>query len=193
MDLPESHQFAMQRQKKKRRTWRRQTSRRKKRGQPMPRPMRLMGRRSQMPSRTALPEMALRLTAPMAPTGRPGAATRWRFLAEAAGYKDHELWWEHQIERRSDATGLFAAILEAMRSVREGGAEVRERDLLREACMRKTLRGVVKEGFEKIAVVCGAWHAPVLDADAVAGKRDGCKVFSSPVGRIGTALRRLAR
>src|SRR6185437_13463386 len=42
--------------------------------------------------------------------------------------------------------------------------------------MRKTLRGVVKEGFERIAVVCGAWHAPVLDAEAVAGKQDGCKV-----------------
>src|SRR5207237_4189630 len=96
-------------------------------------------------------------------------------LAEAAGYKDHELWWEDQIERRTDATGLFAGILEAMRSVRDEAPEVRPRDLLREAHMRKTLRAVVKEGFERIAVVCGAWHAPVLDADAVAGKRDGCK------------------
>ena len=35
-------------------------------------------------------------------------------LAESAGYDDHELWWEEQIERRQDPTGLFAAILEAM-------------------------------------------------------------------------------
>src|SRR4051812_837357 len=35
-------------------------------------------------------------------------------LAEAAGYTDHELWWEHQIEQRRDATDLFAGIMEAM-------------------------------------------------------------------------------
>src|SRR5262245_5610597 len=27
-------------------------------------------------------------------------------LAEAAGYSDHELWWEREIEQRRDATGL---------------------------------------------------------------------------------------
>ena len=35
-------------------------------------------------------------------------------FAEAAGYADHELWWEHQIERHEDPTGLFDAIREAM-------------------------------------------------------------------------------
>ena len=33
--------------------------------------------------------------------------------------------------------------------------------------MRKSIRAAVKEGFERIAVVCGAWHAPVLTADAL--------------------------
>ncbi len=28
--------------------------------------------------------------------------------------------------------------------------------------MRKSIRAAIKEGFERIAVVCGAWHAPVL-------------------------------
>ena len=97
-------------------------------------------------------------------------------LAEAAGYKDHELWWEEQIERRSDATGLFAAILEAMRGIRDQFPEVKPKDLMREAYMRKTLRGVLKEGSQNVAVVCGAWHAPVLDAEALAGKRAGCKI-----------------
>ena len=97
-------------------------------------------------------------------------------MAEAAGFKDHELWWEDQVERRSDATELFAAILEAMSGVRAEFPEIEERDLLREAHMRKTLRAVVKEGFANIAVVCGAWHAPVLDAEALAGKRSGCKI-----------------
>lgn len=32
----------------------------------------------------------------------------------------------------------------------------------REAYMRQTIRTAQKEGFKKIAVVCGAWHAPAL-------------------------------
>jgi hypothetical protein len=113
----------------------------------------------------------------------PTSATRpaWQsdplaILAEAAGYKDHELWWEDQIERRADATGLFAGIHQAMASVRSEMPEVKARDLVREAFMRKTLRAVAKEGFQNVAVVCGAWHAPVLDADAIAGKLAGCKI-----------------
>lgn len=97
-------------------------------------------------------------------------------LAEAAGYKDHELWWEQQVEQRIDPTGLFAAILEAMKSVREEFPETSERDLLREAHMRTVIRAVRKEGHATIAVVCGAWHAPVLDELALDGKRPGCKV-----------------
>jgi Family of unknown function (DUF5682) len=97
-------------------------------------------------------------------------------IAEAAGYKDHDLWWEDQIERRSDATGLFAAIGEAMAGVRGELPETTVRNLTREAYMRKTLRAVVKEGFRNVAVVCGAWHAPVLDELAVAGKRAGLKI-----------------
>jgi hypothetical protein len=97
-------------------------------------------------------------------------------MAEAAGYKDHELWWEDQIERRSDATGFFAAIREAMCGLRAELPEVKARDLQREAYMRKTLRVVAKEGFQNVAVVCGAWHAPVLDAEAIAGKRAGCRI-----------------
>jgi len=111
----------------------------------------------------------------------PPASPTWRtdplaLMAEAAGYKDHELWWEDQIERRSDATGLFAAIQEAMHGIRAELPEGRARDLQREAYMRKTLRAVVKQGFQNVAVVCGAWHAPVLDAEAIAGKRAECKI-----------------
>ena len=110
-----------------------------------------------------------------------GLAPRWRtdpisLLAEAAGYDDHELWWEEQIERRDDARDLFAAILHAMQAVREELPEAREYDLRREAHMRQTIRKLTREGFERIAVVCGAWHAPVLGEDAIAGKRDGLKV-----------------
>ena len=106
-------------------------------------------------------------------------APAWRtdpiaVLAEAAGFMDHELWWEEQVERRLDPTDLFAAIREAMAAVRAEFPETRPRDLLREAHMRRMLREVVRAGFQNIAVVCGAWHAPVLDDESVAGKRPGC-------------------
>src|ERR1017187_9263943 len=111
----------------------------------------------------------------------PSATPAWQadplaIMAEAAGYKDHELWWEDQIERRSEATGLLVAIHEAMSGVRAELPEVTARDLMREAYMRKSLRAVVKEGFQNVAVVCGAWHAPVLAAESIAGKRAGCKI-----------------
>ena len=119
-----------------------------------------------------------------APEAAPDETTQsptWRtdplaLLAEAAGYQDHELWWEEQIERRENVTGLFQAILEAMRTVRSEIPETRDRDLLREAYMRKTIRRVRREDFGRVAVVCGAWHAPVLDEEALEGGREGCRV-----------------
>ena len=35
--------------------------------------------------------------------------------------------------------------------------------------MRQTIRAAVKRGRRRVAVVCGAWHAPVLDLAAAAG------------------------
>ncbi|HQR06794.1 MAG TPA: DUF5682 family protein [Gemmatales bacterium] len=88
-------------------------------------------------------------------------------LAEAAGFADHELWWEQQVERRDNATGLFQAILEAMSAVRQEYPQAPERDLLREAHMRQVLRGVRKELFPNIVVICGAYHAPVLTQESL--------------------------
>ncbi|MGZ3382471.1 MAG: DUF5682 family protein, partial [Isosphaeraceae bacterium] len=86
-------------------------------------------------------------------------------LAQAAGFSDGERWWEHMVEHRRDGTNLFAAITEAMTALRfEAGYPDDPRDLLREAWMRRTIRAAMAEGFTKIAVVCGAWHAPVLAA-----------------------------
>lgn len=84
-------------------------------------------------------------------------------LAEAAGYGDGEQWWEHVIEQRRDGADVFAAVLEAMKTVRTS-SEVPDdpEDLLREAHMRQTIRAAQKEGFARVAIVCGAWHAPVL-------------------------------
>jgi hypothetical protein len=85
-------------------------------------------------------------------------------LAEAAGYDDSELWWEEQVERRADPQGLFEAILEAMSALRADLDIANTREAQREAHMRQAVRRAEKERFERIAVVCGAWHAPALHA-----------------------------
>ncbi len=92
-------------------------------------------------------------------------------LAAAAGYDDAERWWDDVIEARRDdlgstGRGPFPALTEAMGELRsqlppvdpaEAGVEAR-----REAYMRQRIRAAIKAGRERIAVVCGAWHAPVL-------------------------------
>ena len=87
-------------------------------------------------------------------------------LATAAGYDDAERWWDDVIESRLDGSSPFPALLEAMAELRAALPETDPREALlearREAYMRKTIRAAVKAGRRRIAVVCGAWHAPVL-------------------------------
>jgi hypothetical protein len=88
-------------------------------------------------------------------------------IAEAAGYADGERWWEHVVEERSDHTGVFDAVLEVMRALREAYPEADDpaealRERQREAWMRQAIRAAEREGFARAAVVCGAWHAPAL-------------------------------
>jgi hypothetical protein len=102
------------------------------------------------------------------------------YLAVAAGFPDSERWWDHMVESRLDVSDLFSAILEAMQSLREKETETdaqadettpfTKREILREAYMRHTIRTASKEGYAKIAVVCGAWHAPVLQTMPAASK-----------------------
>jgi hypothetical protein len=95
-------------------------------------------------------------------------------LAEAAGFDDGERWWEHVVEcRRDQGKEIFVSIRDAMAELR--AADPRPRDLdepLREAWMRRTIRETLKECKDPIAVVCGAWHAPALDIDAIPKKQD---------------------
>jgi Family of unknown function (DUF5682) len=86
-------------------------------------------------------------------------------LAEAAGYDDPERWWDDLVESRLDSSSPFPMITDAMAELRmsipqhsgEG-----EREARREAYMRQKIREALKRGRERVAVVCGAWHAPVL-------------------------------
>lgn len=82
-------------------------------------------------------------------------------LAAAAGYDDPERWWEDVVEH-VPGTAVFGALAEAISVLRaEAGADDPQ-DAVREAHMRKVLRRAVKDGFERIAVICGAWHVPAL-------------------------------
>ncbi|RZI61691.1 MAG: hypothetical protein EOP37_06855 [Rubrivivax sp.] len=112
---------------------------------------------------------------PTEPSTRRGDPLDW--LARAAGYADGETWWNHMVEERGDGEDLFAAISEAMTTLRAESGEDdtlaprtprAHREVLREAHMRQCIRAARKEGFERIAVVCGAWHLGGLRADFTA-------------------------
>ncbi len=92
-------------------------------------------------------------------------------LAAAAGYDDPERWWEDVVEH-VPGPAVFGALAEAISVLRAGAGETGpgdpgageagSLDAVREAHMRRVLRRTAREGFERIAVVCGAWHVPAL-------------------------------
>jgi hypothetical protein len=88
------------------------------------------------------------------------------WLAAAAGFEDGESWWEHMVEHRRTPADIFPAIAEAMTTLRkelpvQGTEDYLLRESRREAFMRQCIRAAEKE-FQKVAVVCGAWHVPAL-------------------------------
>jgi hypothetical protein len=103
--------------------------------------------------------------APPQPPYRPDAIA---MLAGAAGYTDAERWWEDAIEHRNtDPVDRFAALTEAIAEIRAAdGRPADNPDVMennrREAAMRRLLRAAMREGHARIAVVCGAYHAPAL-------------------------------
>jgi len=68
------------------------------------------------------------------------------------------------IDPRQEPADIFQAVQEAVTALREElPGHTSPRDLIREAWMRKMIRAAQKENFERIVVVCGAWHVPALD------------------------------
>lgn len=105
-------------------------------------------------------------------------------LAEAAGYADREQWWDTQVEQRTDATGLFEAIAEAMIALRSSSnAPLSVNEARREAHMRQSIRAAQKEGYARIAVVCGAWHVPAL-GDLSGSKADAEQLKGLPKEKV---------
>ena len=86
-------------------------------------------------------------------------------LARAAGYDDPERWWDDLVESRLDSSSPFPLITDAMaelRMIMGQDGRYAEREARREAYMRQQIRAALKRGRERVAVVCGAWHAPLL-------------------------------
>ena len=111
-------------------------------------------------------------------------------LARTAGYDDPERWWEDVIETRTDGDP-FDALTEAMAELR--AAEIRpvsEREHLteqrREAAMRQALRKAVKSA-ERVAVVCGAWHAPALSGKLPPATVDAATLRGLPKVKVTAA------
>lgn len=81
------------------------------------------------------------------------------------------------------AFDVFAAVNEAMRAVRADALAPVGREAQREAFMRQGIRAALKEGFARVAVVCGAWHAPALD-DGVPGEGDAALLKGLPKVKV---------
>jgi Family of unknown function (DUF5682) len=85
------------------------------------------------------------------------------YMADLAGYSDSERWWEITFEQNDNPIEIFETILDMMTVLRKELNRLESTEtLLREAYMRKIIRKAQNDGFNRIAVVCGAWHAPVL-------------------------------
>jgi hypothetical protein len=133
---------------------------------------------------------------PAGPTGKDGALDprRWarsdplRALAEAAGYDDAERWWDDVVESRLDGSSPFPALLEAMaelrREVGRGAGRDALREARREAYMRQTIRAALKRGRQRVAVVCGAWHAPVLTLPLPPAAADARTLRGAPKRKV---------
>lgn len=111
-------------------------------------------------------------------------------LAAVAGYDDPERWWDDVIEHRRGGEPAFDVIAEAMAALRADepvGDHGDLHDARREAHMRTVLRRTRKDGFARIAVVCGAWHVPALADPLPPASRDQALLRGLPRRKVACA------
>src|SRR5579884_89434 len=88
-------------------------------------------------------------------------------IAELAGERDYDTYWERNFEHNPDSGSYHGAAMElgrAIRELEEDEPRWRAENLVREAYMRRRVEEAVAAGYkpEKIVAVVGAFHAPVL-------------------------------
>lgn len=106
-------------------------------------------------------------------------------LAAAAGDSEPERWWEDVIEHRGDGAPAFEAVAEAMGELRRSAPSSGDPfEVRREAHMREAIRCALADGFERLAVVCGAWHVPALDVGEHTATSDRSTMRSHPRAKV---------
>lgn len=96
--------------------------------------------------------------------------TVYEHFVRVSGEPDYESWWERRFEQDVRDDTYRRAAYEFGSGLRDAG-ERAQRDLaenlVREAWMRREIQAVIQSGIpaDKIVVVCGAYHAPVLTLD----------------------------
>ncbi|MBN8689232.1 MAG: hypothetical protein J0L72_00425 [Armatimonadetes bacterium] len=82
-------------------------------------------------------------------------------IAQESGEISGEVWWDKYVERAGSDEGHFSAISEIMGHIRQETDQL-ELDI-RERWMCHEIAKTMKSGAKRIAVICGAWHAPALE------------------------------
>ena len=106
-------------------------------------------------------------------------------LAQAAGDSDAERWWDDVIEHRGDGAPAFEAVAQAMLAVRGTSDPTSLFEARREAHMRRAIRQATADGFQRIAVVCGAWHVPALTMPYPSAAADAKVLRALPRVKVG--------
>ncbi|MFO0014665.1 MAG: DUF5682 family protein [Planctomycetota bacterium] len=97
-------------------------------------------------------------------------STMYDRVAELAGEPDYETFWERTFEHNTNDEAYRMAAMElgqSLRELEEGTSPRHAENLVREAYMRMRIQAAVDRGIApgKIAVIVGAFHAPVMRSD----------------------------
>lgn len=90
-----------------------------------------------------------------------GTRNPFEILASYSGFEDVEQWWDHFLENNQSSENLFNSIESLMNALRDHWPISRENQW-REDYMRREIQKYSHHGYERIAVVCGAFHLPAL-------------------------------
>jgi hypothetical protein len=91
-------------------------------------------------------------------------------IAELAGERDYDTYWERHFEHNATPNSYHGATIElgrALRDLEEDEPRWRAENLVREAYMRRRIEQAIAEGYkpENIVAVVGAFHGPVLTGE----------------------------
>ena len=95
------------------------------------------------------------------------------YLSKLASYSDSERWWEQHIEISDNPEQVFDLVSELMKDLRtQTSLFSSTQEEMREEYMSKKIAKAEREGYQRIAVVCGAWHVSALKDPALRKKKN---------------------